>query len=133
MELTAIIDTFDNLKDEDKKAVLTDLRNIVLKNLKIKNHYLVAFKINTTTGRLEAIFQNTNNKDYMSIQIWSEFDYFYEDINEDEPDYQSNQTIHCFELSVFKKDEQVSNGVLTYTNDFEKSLKWLENYIETNL
>lgn len=84
MELTAIIDTFDNLKDEDKKIVLTNLRNIVLKNLNIKNHYLAAFKINTTTGRLETIFQNTNNKDYISIQIWSEFDCF----------YQNNQVIY---------------------------------------
>lgn len=123
MELTAIIDTFDNLKDEDKKAVLTDLRNIVLKNLKIKNHYLVAFKINTTADQLETIFQNTNNKDYISIQIWSEFDCF----------YQNNQVIYCFELSVFKNDEQVSNGTLTYTTNFEESLSLLENYIENNI
>lgn len=132
MELTTTIDIFDNLKDEDKKTVLTDLRNIVLKNLTIKNHYLVAFKINTAVGRLETIFQNTNNKDYMSIYIWSEFDYFYDD-NKDDSNHQNNQATYCFELGVYKNDQLVSDGILTYTNSLEQSFKHLKDYIETNI
>lgn len=125
MELETIVDTFDTLKDDEKKIVFTDLKNTVLANLKIKNYYLTAFEINTKSGQLETIFQNTNNKDCISIDIWSEFDCFYDDMY--------NQTIYCFELSIHKDGELVSNGTLTYTNNFKESLKWLENYIKCNL